>query len=271
MSFVCYNGVFVPADQPGLFADNRSYKWGDGIFETIKVHKGRLLLRDLHFDRLLTSLQLLQIRLLFTLQELESNILDLCARNRCSELARVRLAVYRDHENATGYTIEAVPLDPIIMQWQEEGMHVDIYPFSRKACDILANLKTANYLPYIMAGRYAEESDLQECLVLNSHDHICDASKANIFIIKDQDLLTPALDQGCISGVVRRLLIEEAEKHGWSIKQSVLTERLLLEADECFLTNAIQGIRWVNRYRDKQFASFQSRKIFETIYSTIAS
>lgn len=227
-----------------------------------------MLLRDLHFDRLLTSLQLLQINSQITPQELEGTILDLCSINGCADLARVRLAVYRDHENAMGYTIEALSLDSVAMQWQEEGLHVDIYPFARKACDMWANLKTANYLPYIMAGRYAEERGLQECLVLNSTNQICDASKANVFIVKDQVLLTPGLDQGCINGVMRRFIIEEAAKQGWMIKQTALTENSLLEADECFLTNAIQGIRWVKQYRNKQYAFLQTKKVFEAILST---
>lgn len=267
MSFVCYNGAFLPANQPGLFADNPCYKWGDGVFETIKVYKGRLLLSTFHFDRLLTSIQLLQMQMTSTPQELERNILELCAKNNCLAIARVRLAVYRDCENGTGYTIEVTPLDESVMQWNEEGLKVDTYPYARKACDVWANLKTANYLPYVMAARYAKEQGLQESLVLNSFNHICDASKANIFIIKDEELYTPALDQGCINGVVRRFLLQEFKEKGWEVRQTEVTAEMLLQADECFLTNAIQGIRWVGQYRGKHFASRVTRHIFETILS----
>jgi branched-chain amino acid aminotransferase len=268
MPLVCYNGAFLPDDQPVLLVNNRGYKWGDGLFETIKVHKEQLLLKSFHFDRLLTSIKLLQIHQTFTLHELEQNIVALCAKNDCLNLARVRLAVYRDQENNTSYSIEAIPLDQSVMQWNEQGLTIDIYPYSRKACDVLANLKTANYLPYVMASRYAEEQGLQECLVLNAFNHVCDASKANVFVIKDSEVYTPSLEQGCINGVMRRFLLQELKAKGWKVKQGELTEELLLQADECFLTNAIQGIRWVSQYREKQFASHLTKQIFDTILST---
>lgn len=265
MSFVCYNGAFLPASQPGLFANNRSYKWGDGVFETIKVFEGRILLQPFHLERLLTSIQLLQMRLMFTPIELAEKIIALCTKNDCISLARVRLAVYRGEENETGYTIEAVALNQQTMQWIEEGVRVDSYPYTRKACDVWANLKTANYLPYVMAARYAAEQGLDECLVLNSFNHICDASKANVFVIKDRTLYTPALDQGCVNGVMRRFLIQELKGKGWMVNQTELTEEMFLQADECFLTNAIQGIRWVSTYKNKRYASSLTKQIFEML------
>lgn len=265
MPFVCHNGVFFPDNQPVLFVSNRSYKWGEGIFETMKVYRGRLLLKTFHFDRLLTSIKLLQIHQSFTPNELEQSILALCTENGCIDLARVRLAVYRDEENTTGYTIEAIPMDQRVMQWNEKGLVIDTYPYARKACDVWANLKTANYLPYVMAGRYAEEKGLQESLVLNTYNHISDASKANVFIIKDGELFTPALDQGCINGVMRRFLLQELKEKGWKVGQIELPENMLLKADECFLTNAIQGIRWVGKYRDKVFDSQCTKQIFDTV------
>ena len=268
MTFVCYNGAFLPAGQPGLLAGNRSYKWGDGVFETIKVYKGRILLEALHFERLLKSARLMQLRLIETPQELEEKILALCARNGCIDLARVRLALYRDEEDKAGYTIEAIALDPKVMQWNEQGLEIDTYPHARKSCDVWANLKTASYLAYVMAARYAEEQGLSECLVLNSSNYICDASKANVFIIKDKTIYTPGLDQGCINGVMRRFLLTEVKKHGWVVKQIEITEAQLFQADECFLTNAIQGIRWVSRYRNKSYSFNLTKQLFEALQST---
>ncbi|RZL15018.1 MAG: hypothetical protein EOO89_15140, partial [Pedobacter sp.] len=158
------------------------------------------------------SIKLLEIKLNFTPQEMVEKILDLCKLNNCVELARVRLAVFRDSENSTGYTIEAVGITDQNMQWNEEGFVIDMYPYARKACDVFANLKTANYLPYVMADIYAKENDLDEVLVLNSYNNICDASKTNIFCIKDKTIFTPAMDQGCVNGVMRRFVIEENQR-----------------------------------------------------------
>jgi branched-chain amino acid aminotransferase len=268
MSFISYNGVLLPSEQPGLSAGNRSYKWGDGVFETIKVYKGRLLLPAIHFDRLFLSLQLLEIKPTFNRPELEGQILALCEKNGCTDVARVRLAVYRNHENQAGYTIEAIELPENVMQWNETGLRIDTFPHARKACDVWANLKTANYLPYVMAGRYAEEKGLQECLVLNCYNYICDASKANIFIIKNKIFYTPGLDQGCVNGVSRRFILQKLKEQGGTVMQTELTEEMLLDADECFLTNAIQGIRWVGAYRQRQYKATLTKQLYDTVFAS---
>src|SRR5207249_3239252 len=119
---------------------------------TMKVFCGQLLLEDFHFERLLISLQLLQIEKTkgFEPSVLVAKILDLCVLNNCLNCARVRLAVYRNEDNSTGYIIEAIPLDDTINQWQERGQTIVLYPYARKSMDAFANLKSANFLPYVL-------------------------------------------------------------------------------------------------------------------------
>src|SRR5438309_10164247 len=95
---ICFNGDVYSADAPVLMVQNRSYKWGDGLFETIKVFDGQLLLGTLHFERLFTSLKLLQIETGGDFIEalLVEKIILLCQQNNCLRSARIRLAVYRN-------------------------------------------------------------------------------------------------------------------------------------------------------------------------------
>ncbi|RYZ56893.1 MAG: aminotransferase class IV, partial [Chitinophagaceae bacterium] len=97
---VCFNGDFFPADAPLLPVQNRSFKWGDGVFETAKVYQGRLLLAALHYERLAVSLRLLGIKAGESLEQcrLTNTILELCRLNNCLPSARVRLAVYRQED-----------------------------------------------------------------------------------------------------------------------------------------------------------------------------
>src|SRR5215208_3477682 len=153
MDLVCLNGKFLPSDEPLFTVQNRSFKWGDGVFETIKVSKGKIQMYQFHFDRLFLSLRLLQMELNETADQknLTANILELCNRNKCGVLARVRLAVYRDQENKAGYVVEAVPLSEEVNHWNERGLKIDLYPYARKNPDAFSNLKTANFLPYVLA------------------------------------------------------------------------------------------------------------------------
>ena len=93
---VCLNGDFFPAETPLLPVHNRSYKWGDGVFETMKVFRGKILLEDLHFERLFLSLNVLVIGNNLQIEILREKIIYLCEKNCCLDLARVRLAVFRD-------------------------------------------------------------------------------------------------------------------------------------------------------------------------------
>lgn len=268
---VCFNGAFFPADAPLLSVQNRSYKWGDGVFETMKVFNGKLLLEDLHFERLFVSLQLLGVeeKKSFSQNNIIAQILELCRQNNCLPHARIRLAVFRNEANKAEYSIEATPLDKMVNKWQQEGQVITLYPYARKSMDAFANLKSANFLPYVMAQRYAFEKGVDDAVVLNASNFLCDSSKANLFLIRGKAIYTPALHQGCVNGVMRRVVLEEAKRIGFRLHQDEVSEEDLLYADEVFLSNAIQIIRWVKSYKDQQYTCTQTRLLFDAVTATI--
>jgi branched-chain amino acid aminotransferase len=270
---VCFNGHFFSYDSPLLTAQNRCFKWGDGVFETMKVYQGKLLLETLHFERLFVSMQLLQIRPGddLTKELILKSILALCEKNKCGQLARIRLAVFRNEDEAAGYLIEAIPMDDVINQWSLEGQVICLYPYARKAMDAFANIKSANFLPYVLAQKYAAERKMHDAIVLNANNFLCDSSNANLFLIKEKTVYTPALHQGCINGVMRRVVIEEVKKMGYKITQDEISEEQLLDADEVFLTNAIQIIRWVKQYKNKEYSHKLTAEIFAAVKATIFS
>lgn len=231
------------------------------------------MLEAFHFDRLRVSLKLVQIREDENLapSKLVAAILQLCRLNECGQQARVRLAVFRGDDNLAGYSIEAVPLDETVNQWQEAGLEIVLYPYARKSTDAFANLKSANFLPYVLAGRYAVERSAGDALLLNSHNRLCDSTKANLFLIKGKNIYTPALHEGCVNGVMRRIVIEQAKRLGFRVHLDEVEETQLLSADEVFLTNAIQIIRWVERYKTARYGFTQTYLLFEAVKATIFS
>src|SRR5688572_15099995 len=200
-SFINYNGHLLDEQEPVIKASDRSYRYGDGVFETIKVWKNKILLAELHFERLMVSLQTLKINVpkLVTPERLKNEIIELCGRNKCEEDARVRLSVSRGHgglydsDDNFQYLIECQPLSRITGRLNENGLIIDVFPHARKSIDIFSNLKSSNYLPYTMAALYAKEKKLNDCLLLNMHERICDATIANIFWVKDKNVFTPPL------------------------------------------------------------------------------
>jgi branched-chain amino acid aminotransferase len=269
MEFVCFNGKFLPKGEPLLTAQNRSFRYGDGLFETIKIYQSRILLEQLHYDRLILGLKMLQIEDVLIVSELSHLILELSRKNNCMELARVRLAVYRNPENKSEFIIEASPLSKEINQWKENGMTIDLYPYARKSPDAFSNLKTANFLPYVLAEMFAKEKGIDDAIVLNAFNQIADSSKANLFLIKKNEIFTPALHQGCVGGVMRRFLLDELKKNGYRIRQDEISEEDLLNADEVFLTNSIYDIRGVQKFREKTYSYEQTFAIYQKIISPL--
>jgi branched-chain amino acid aminotransferase len=107
--------------------------------------------------------------------------------------------------------------------------------------------------------------------VLNSENNLADSSKANLFLIKGEEIHTPALHQGCVNGIIRRYLIDNLKRVKYSIHQKEVTEEDLLVADEVFLTNSIMGIKWVRQYREKEYTLQKTLTIFQQFYGSLAS
>jgi branched-chain amino acid aminotransferase len=258
-----YNGKYFENESAVLKNDDHSYRYGDGLFETLKVVEGNILYKEHHFERLFSGLKILKFSVpgLFTKENLEDQIKELCIKNKCDKLARVRLSVSRgggglyDCDNKLSYLIECWPIEQ--KAFNENGLIVDIFPDARKSIDSFSNLKSANYLPYIMGAVWAKENKLNEALILNSNERICDATIANVFWIKDDRIFTPPLTEGGVDGVMRQRILEIDR----TIVQQPLTEDILLEADEVFLTNVITGIRWVGQFRNKKYSHKISAKL----------
>jgi branched-chain amino acid aminotransferase len=271
MNHICVNGQFQRADEPALLVSNRGYRYGDGLFETMKIHNGRLLLKELHFERLFKGLQLLKFDIpsLFTGQNLEKHIAGLCRKNSCEQLGRIRLSVFRgngglyDEARTLEYIIECWPLDDTASQLNENGLIIDIYPDARKTCDSFSNIKSASFQPYSMAALFAKENKLNDCLVLNSKGNIADSTIANLFLVKNDRVITPALSEGCIEGVMRKYLLGELRAVGYKTEETIINVDELEKADELFLTNAIKGIRWVKGFKEKTYGHSLTTEIYD--------
>ncbi len=257
-----FNGQICKEGDKVITADNRSFRYGDGLFETMRVIDGSIALAEYHFERLFAGISKLRFEppTHFTPIYLAEEILSICKKNKVENAARIRLMVFRgngglyDPEDLKpNYLIQTWPLDQPGFCWNENGLVVDIYPSAKKSCDDFAELKSNNFLPYIMAALYAKQNRFDDSLVMNQYGRIADATIANLFAVKDGSIYTPPLSEGCVAGVMRRFLLEDIATEGHTIKESQFHVNDLLEADELFLTNAVQGIRWVRQFRNKTY------------------
>lgn len=267
----------LPADQPILMSNNKGFRYGDGVFETIRVYQGAMPLFDYHMDRFFSSFLTLGYENppSFNRDQLKDSILSVCKENNTYGHGRVRLTAFggdggpNDKNDEIHYLIESSPLDSSINTLNENGLIAGISREALKSCDTLANLKSANFLPYLMAARFARQAKWDEALVMNIHQRIADATIANVFIIKGKQIFTPPLNEGPVNGVMRRLLLEKLPEHKYSIEEKQLDFPEVYEADEVFLTNAISGIRWVGKIDEKTYGNTRTKEIYQKLIRTI--
>jgi branched-chain amino acid aminotransferase len=274
--FFIYNNKVYPSNTAVISSGNRSLRYGDGLFETMKMVKGHIINKEFHFERLFNGLSLLQFEIpeTFNAPFLEKKIKEVAVKNKHSN-ARIRLMLFRgnggifDPENLLpNYIIETSPL-PDKNQLNENGLVVDVFPGAKKSCDLFSNLKSNNYLPYVMAGLFAKKNKLDDSIVLNSFERICDSAIANIFIINDNNIYTPPLTEGCVAGTMRRWMLERFDVKKYPVTEKNLSINDLLNAEEFFLTNATSHLRWVKKFSNKDYSNKKIKEIYSHILQTI--
>lgn len=278
MELLNYNGRFYNSNEPLISANNRSFRYGDGFFETMKIINGKIVLKKLHFERLFSSLELMQFEKpdFLTPDFFEDQIKILAEKNNHSKIVRIRLMIFRgeselygEQNNFPNYIIQTWERSEAFNQLNKEGFVIDIFKDARKACDNYSHIKHNNYLPYVMAAMWANKNHLNDAFVLNAHGRIADSSIANVFMVKDGTVKTPALSEGCVSGVVRKYLLRCLREEGIPVEETAITVEELLQAHELFLTNAGYGTRWVRKCGESEYSNSFSERLYKQYFTSL--
>lgn len=241
---------------PIVSSASRGLRFGDGCFETMKLVKAKLVLKELHFERLFSSLETLGFKIPkhFSADEFEKQIIDLATKNGHQQMGRIRVTffgsnggLYDAESQIPNYILESFELSSTLGTFNDNGLVIDIFKDARKAADNFSHIKTNSFLPYVQAANWAKRNQLNDAIVLNAFDRVADTTISNLFIVSDGIIKTPALDEGCISGVMRKYLLQCCRKEGLPIEETQIAVDELLNANEVFLTNAIRGIKWVKQ------------------------
>lgn len=277
--FLSLDGKMLSSGQPLILPDNRSFRYGDGFFETMKMEHGKIRLQDFHFERLFASLALLHFQppAYFTPAYLLEKIEALAKKNRHLASARIRLTIYRGEggvydavNHFPHHLIQTWALDPGIGRLNENGFELGIFPDAKKSCDSFSHIKSNNYLSYAMAALWVKKQQLNEAVLLNPYGGVADATIANIFIVNNGSVKTPALSEGPVGGVMRRYLIRKMQTENIPVEETRLSSEDLYQASEIFLSNAIYGIRWVKSLDESRYGNQFSRMLHQKISADFA-
>lgn len=276
-NFILVNDEFMNTDQPILKASNRGFKFGDGIFESMRMCNGKLQFAELHADRLRTAMKAIKLdgHVLFDDYFLKQKTAELAKRNKFNGNVRFRLSVYREGEglytpssNKPGYVLESTALSNANYELNQKGLIIDVYDELTKPINKLSNYKTSNALLYVMAGLYQKQHRLDEAIILNQNGFLCESTSSNIFVVYDNQIYTPALSEGCVAGVMRTVVLQIAKMNDIPLVEAQISPEILKEADEVFVTNATSGVRWVMGYGKKRYFNEMAKTITSYLVKT---
>lgn len=271
--FINFNGEILPADSKLLSVSNRAFRYGDGLFESMRLIKGQLKFAEQHADRLQRGMKALKIDGYSQMDAwfLKEKAEDLSRRNKVKH-GRLRLTVYRNAEglytptqNKMGWCLELTAVDEPRYFLNEKGLIMDIYDELPKPTNYLSNIKTCNSLIYVMAGLYKTQNKLDDVFLLNQSGNLCEAGSSNLFIWYQNHLYTPALSEGCVEGVMRQVIINLAKQNNIPITEAQISPDILYEAEEVFLTNAARGIQCVMGFGVRRYFNEISKQLVEEL------
>lgn len=238
---------------------NRAFKYGDGLFETIRVSNGAILFLEAHFARLSKGLNILRMQNSqqpLSIEKFQKILEDFLSKQSDANL-RIRITFFRQgaglytpQETDYDYFIESSTLESPSFELNKKGFHLGLCTAVQLSIDQLSNLKTTSALPYVLAALEKKEQGWDDCLILNSEGAIAESIAANVFLLKGKQVLTPALNQGCIAGVMRQNVLKIIKELDLELCEGQVFWEDVKQADEIWLSNAIRGIQWVAQVMD---------------------
>jgi len=258
---VFLNGQFVPEAAATVSVFDRSFLYGDGLFETLLVSNGKPFRWAQHMERLERGAEFLGIKIPFTPEALARSAAELIAQNRMSE-ALLRLTLSRGvgvrgysptgadkptlvmtlhaigaPSTASASSLLAEPASVTPMRWRAH-----IASFRLPAGELVAQFKTCNKLSQVLARAEAEAAGANEALLLNTDGWVVEAASSNLFWIERDTVCTPPLASGILAGVTREVVRELCLKLGLPYRESSVRPEELAKADAAFLSLSSHGI-----------------------------
>jgi branched-chain amino acid aminotransferase len=264
---VWVDGRLRPAEDPHLSAFDRGFQLGDGAFETLRARGGRPAEIDQHLERLRHSTTALEIDLpedtASTIARGIQDLLDAEGLAGPDGDAALRITVSRGAILARGLipADASTPATIVIQAWQvtpppvghlEDGLRLISSSVRRDPTSPLAALKTTSRVDYVYARLEARHAGADDALFLTIDGHLSEATTANVFLIRGEELATPSLDCAILPGTTRDWIIAWAPGVGLRPRELALTPGDLAGADEAFVSSSVAGILPVTNFDGQQ-------------------
>lgn len=245
---VWLNGSLVPNHEARVSPSDHGFTVGDGAFETLSAHDGKIFAITLHWRRLVRSCEVLGIQP--PPRDAFHDAMQTTLNASSLRDARVRFTVSSGEgpqgsgRGGAGPTLCCVAAPAPVYGETEAVVTV---PWTRNERGALAGVKSTSYAENVIALAHAKQHGAGEAIFTNTRGELCEGTGTNVFIIRGDAVQTPPLSSGCLAGVTRALVIGLCRTHGIPLLEEVLPGSALAEADEAFLTSTTRGVHPISQ------------------------
>ncbi|MRH99240.1 aminotransferase class IV [Kriegella sp. EG-1] len=278
---VNFNGEMLASNSQKLTEHNRGLRYGDALTETLRAKNGKIIFWEDHYLKLMAAMRILrmEIPMNFTMEFLEAEILKLISENVLdNRTVLVDIFVYRNatsnkllpEHREINYFIEARTLRASAYSLNNKSYEVELFKDFYVSGDMLTTISTNNKMLNVVGSIFANENDLQDCLLLNHNKMVVGTLIGNLFLLKGNTLKTAPLSDGALNTVVRDKLIKLInDSEAYSLEESSITPFELQKADELVVINIESGIIPITKYRKKEYKDDTANKLIEKLKELI--
>lgn len=243
--FVLHNGKIREAAEPGLFVGQLGLLAGWGVFTTLLVSEGVPFAWERHWARMSRDAHLLNVGLPADHQRVEQDLVRLAESNQAAECT-ARLVIVRNGPGfwqgpSSGQASDVIALTADSKHWSE-SVRLGIQPHGRYAASEFTHTKVLSWGHNLRWLERAQEQGFDEVILLNEFDRVAECTSANIFAAFGQEVVTPPVEEGCLPGVTREVLVEAIHEPGIRVVERPLTLEDLYKADSVFITSTTRGL-----------------------------
>jgi branched-chain amino acid aminotransferase len=261
MSYQIYlNGIYIDEKRAHVSVADRAFLVGEGLFETLRAYQGNVVFLGEHLKRMQEGAALLGIKLPISLARLEFFIYETMHINRLTDAV---IRIYMTPEGSSIGDLDSPPtrvnlliscrsFEPFSSEYYQSGVDCIIVKGIYAEKGLLAQLKSTNYLSRVLARRQARSQGAFEGILLNPEGHVTEGSGSNLFIVRQDSLFTPPLEESLLAGVTRNQIFKIAEREQIPIQQKILLPSDLYKADEVFITSTLKEVMPVALIDGKQ-------------------
>ena len=257
------NGHLLHPGAPEISLLNRSFLFGDGLYESIRIFDGTPLFFADHYRRLEKGMKLLG----FTLNSdefkevLREELKKSLQANGIDQHGRVKIHIFRSGtgaykplDNQPYFLMEAYSLKDDYFDFRNpRTVRIMDYKEIPLAFGLLSGLRTASALPYVMAAQYAQAHQVDDVVLYSAKGYIAETSQANIFAIRKKHIYTPSLHTGCINGILRNQVIRLCDRLKLPLTERKFSTSFLRRSEEVFLVDTLSGISQVAQYNKHSY------------------